>query len=306
MPVKPNNNPPVLGAILAIPSPTHTSLPAPQTGLVLPHRIPAGTIGKRLGITIAKTGGGERVIANLFGMLANATLDVATRFLNHSLIITENSQDAPDPSQKLILDNSDNKVTSPDATADGRGGYSPSPIGNFWDGRLSSVTGLPVMTAITFIGTTYTALNGQQITIPDITFEMVMITMKQGKNIEKTEITGRDTGSVKEYIGRKDWDIQITAIVTASQNVNSDMDLFVQQTGRYPEENMEFIDLLLNAPIAIKILCPYIQKRVNSGGDTWLVIEDGVTINQVEGEYEAQKIIIPCVTDFPLLIQVAG
>ncbi len=157
------------------------------------------------------------------------------------------------------------------------------------------------MCAITFVGTSYTALNGNVITIPTITFEMVMISMKKGRNIEYTDITGRDTGSVKEWISSKDWNIQIKAIITASQNVSDGMTVFYQE-GKYPEENMEKIDLLLNAPIAIKVICPYMNNR----GINYLVIDDDVDISQIEGEYEAQKLIIPCRSDNPLVIQVAN
>ena len=197
------------------------------------------------------------------------------------------------------LANGNIKIFSPDAVPDGKGGYKPS-SSNYWNGMLSSMTNAPVMSAITFYGTTYTALNGQQITIPQITFEMCLIKMKKGKNIEKTNITGRDTGSVKEYIGAKDWDITLNVIVTAAQNVSEGMQSFYQ-IGKYPEENMEKIDLLLNAPISIQVYCPYLNNR----GINYLVIDDGVEISQSEGDYEAQHISIPCCSDNPLIIQVA-
>lgn len=198
--------------------------------------------------------------------------------------------------------NGSNKIYAPDAYPNGKGGYSQ--FGSLWNGRLSSSTNLPVMSSLTFVGTSYISLSGQVITIPTITFEMVMISMTKGRNIEKTEITGRDTGSVKEYISSKDWSIDIRAIVVASQNVVSEGMQNYYQNGKYPEENMEQIDLLLSAPIAIKVICPYIQKRVNNGGDVWLVIEDGVQINQVDSEYEIQRLVIPCITDFPLVVKV--
>lgn len=199
------------------------------------------------------------------------------------------------------LNGSNGRTMSPDAFLDQNGNWISK---GFWNGRLSSTfSNMPVMTSITFVGTTYTSLSGQQITIPSITFEMVLIKMRKGKNIEKTEITGRDTGSVKEYISNKDWDITITAVITASQNVSDGMTKFYQE-GKYPEENMEMIDLLLNAPIAIEVDCFYINKRVNSslGVDkTFLVIEDA-DISQIEGEYEAQRITLTCCTDSPLVL----
>ena len=212
---------------------------------------------------------------SLFGSLANTILDVGIKEIRQSL-----------------------NTFDQDANPDGRGGYKPG-LSSYWNGRLSSVNNLPVMSSLTFIGTSYISLSGQLITIPTITFEMVMISMRKGKNIEKTDITGRDTGSVKEYISAKDWSIELRIVITASQNVSDGMENFYQ-TGKYPEENMEKIDLLLNAPIALEVLCPY----MNSRGVNYLVIDDGVQINQIEGEYEAQRLTIPCLSDNPLIIQV--
>lgn len=227
----------------------------------------------------------------LFGILANDVIDgeFTTDEINEQ---TQNSV------QDLVRN--PNKIFEPDAIPDGKGGYTSGSTG-YWIKKLSSVTGLPVMSAITFVGTTYTALNGQSVTIPTITFEMVFISMIKGRLIEKTEITGRSTGSVKEYIGAKDWSINIKAIIAASQNVSDGMTSYYQN-GKYPEENMEKIDLLLNAPIAIRIICPYMNKR----GIEYIVIDDGVDISQIEGEYEIQRIDIPCVSDNPLIIQVAS
>ncbi len=277
--------------------------------------LPANNINE---IIITKPTMQAGIVTNLFGVLANGLLD---KFINEGLLNglsaleTEQNIDGLIQSGKVDKRSSDNTITDhavydllykdpnpeflPDAIPNGKGGYTTSKTG-FWNGRLSSVTGLPVMTSISFIGTTYTSLSGQQITIPTITFEMVIITMKKGRNIEKTNITGRDSGSVKEYIGAKDWEIEIRAVIMASQNVSEGMDKFYQD-GKYPEENMEIIDLMLNAPIAIKVVCPYMNNR----GVKYIVIDDGVQINQVEGEYEAQRLIIPCVSDSPLALLVS-
>lgn len=258
------------------------------------------------------------VVTNLFGILANSLLDnfiqnaaselnprvdqaINEAQLSQKSNLGDNLTRNPETDQQInnLTFGQKNKF-EPDAIPNGRGGYEQSSTG-YWTKRLSAITGLPVMSAITFVGTTYLSLNGQQVTIPTITFEMVIITMKKGRNIEKTDITGRDTGSVKEWIGMKDWTIEIRAVILASQNVSELMTDYYQE-GKYPEENMEMIDLLINAPIAIKVLCPYMNRR----GVNYLVIDDDVQISQVEGEYEAQRLVIPCVSDNPLYIQVAN
>ena len=121
-----------------------------------------------------------------------------------------------------------------------------------------------------------------------------------GRTIKKTDIQGRDTGSVKEYISRKDWNVEIRAIISAGQPVNSNVEK-MNSDGVYPRWNMSEIWKLLQAPVAIQVKCWYLnQFDIN-----YLVIEDGVDIQQVEGEYSAQRIVIPCVSDNPLIIKVA-
>ena len=264
--------------------------------------IPQVVKGNTINDIISITKNTPSLVTNLFGIAANALLDFgisqAFRYIREARFEEGIQQQVSD------LVNNSAPIYAPDAIPDGKGGFFPS-SNNFWNGRLSSFNNLPVMTSLTFVGTSYTSLSGQVITVPTITFEMVMVSMKKGKNIEKTDITGRDTGSVKEYISAKDWQISIKAVVTASQNVSDGMNNYYQ-TGKYPEENMEMIDILLAAPIAIQIICPYIQRRVNQGGNVWLVFdEDSCEISQIEGEYEAQRLNMNCLTDFPLIVQVA-
>ena len=185
----------------------------------------------------------------------------------------------------------------PDAKPDGKGGFT---IAQNWNGHMSSsLSGMPVMCYFRIIGTTYTAIDGSTITVPDITFETVIITCKLGKNIEKTEVNS-DFGSVKEFINRKDVEIEIRAIVTASAPVNGNIEN-VNQDGVYPMSNMEAIMIALNASISLNIDCRYLKML----GVDYIVIEDGVQINQVEGEYEMQRLIIPCISDNPLVITLA-
>lgn len=259
-------------------------------------------------------------VISLFGIIGTALLDKALSDYLHrgNEAIFENGitqYSAPPGYQSPNSDNEQinksiyslvngSRIYEPDAISDGKGGYKPSSTA-FWNGRLSSSTNQPVMTSLTFVGTTYVALSGKVITIPTITFEMVMVSIKGGRNIEKTDITGNDFGSVKEYISKKDYQIEIRAIIVASQNVTEGL-IPYYQNGKYPEENMEQIDILLNAPIAIQVVCPYINKRCSGGQPTYLVIGDDYDINQVDGEYEIQRLTIPCLTDNPLVIKVAN
>lgn len=186
----------------------------------------------------------------------------------------------------------------PDANPDGLGGFSKT---TGWGGYMSSsLNGMPVMCRLKIVGTTYVALDGTEVTIPDIIFETVIITLKKGKNIEKT-ILNNSTGTVKEYIGNNDWVIEIRAIITASAPVNSDIEKR-SQDGSYPIENMEAIMLMINAPISLKVECWFLNKLA---GIEYITIEDGTSIDQIEGEYEMQRLIIPALSDYPLIITIA-
>lgn len=186
----------------------------------------------------------------------------------------------------------------PDANPDGNGGFTKT---TGWGGYMSSsLNGMPVMCRLKIVGTTYTALDGSQITIPDIIFETVIITLRQGKNVEKTSVNS-NFGTVKEYIGRNDWQIEIRAVITASAPVNQDIQKRAQD-GVYPIENMEAIMIMLNAPISLKVECWFLNKIA---GIEYITIEDGTSIEQIEGEYEMQRLVIPALSDYPLIITIA-
>lgn len=190
-------------------------------------------------------------------------------------------------------------IVSPDALPDGNGGFIPTA---FWGGYMSSsLRGMPVMCRLKFVGGIYTANDGTNITIPDIIFETVVIKLKQNKNIKKTNITGRrNQGSVKETSGRGDWEIDIRAVITASAPLNSNI-LSVNQDGVYPMDNMQALSVLLDSDVSIKVECWYLNKIANIN---WVVIDSGVDISQVEGEYEMQRVTIPCLSDNPLIITI--
>lgn len=186
---------------------------------------------------------------------------------------------------------------NPDAIKNPNGGYSAT---SSWDGYMaSSLVGMPVMCYLKLKGGSYTDTQGDIITFPDIIFETVIITLSMKRYIKKTRITGRNTGSVKEYVSQGDWEIDIRAVITSDAPVNE----FVakkNQTGVYPRENMHQIWQMLQAPIAIPVECWFLQLfDIN-----YIVIEDGVRIEQTEGGYSVQRIVIPALSDHPLIISV--
>jgi len=170
-----------------------------------------------------------------------------------------------------------------------------------WDGRMSSsLSGIPVLCALEFIGGIYTDMAGVQQTIPDVVFETVVISASLDKIIEKTSISGRDQGTIKESIGMNDWRVDIRAIITADAPVSPNIQK-VNQDGVYPRDNIASIMKLVNAPIALPIRCWWLEQL----GIQYLCVEN-MNIEQVEGEYSAQRIVISTVSDKPLVIKIAN
>lgn len=183
----------------------------------------------------------------------------------------------------------------PDAIKNAIGGYDRTAG---WDGKMSSsLEGMPVMCYLKIKGGSYTDTKGNQQNIPDIIFETVVISANLSKNIEKTSIEGRD-GSVKESICINDWDIEIRAIITADAPVNETV-VKRNQMGVYPRDNMSEIYKALKAPIALPIECWFLNQF-----DINYIVVDKAKIEQVEGEYSMQRLVINATSDTPLIITI--
>lgn len=187
---------------------------------------------------------------------------------------------------------------SPDAQLNGTGGYS---VSDRYDGKMSSsLLGMPVMCWIKFVGGTYIDLQGNTIEIPEVVFETIVLSVTVRKNIVRTPIQGRNSGDVSEMISLGNFDVDIRVVITSNAPVNSTITKR-QMIGVYPRENMEAINKMLIAPIAIPVECWYLQQF----GINHLVIADGTSVEQTEGEYETQRLIIPAYSDNPLIIKIA-
>lgn len=187
---------------------------------------------------------------------------------------------------------------SPDALPNGKGGYNQT---SRWDGYMSSsLLGMPVMCYVKFVGGNYIDLQGNVQQIPNIIFENVLMTVTMNKNIVFEDILGRDTGSVKEYIGMGDWDVEMKVAITSEAPVNSSIQKRIQN-GVYPRDNMLEIMRLVTAPIALPVECWFLQQF----GINYLVVNGGMQVEQIEGEYSLQKLTIPFVSDNPLVITIA-
>lgn len=170
-----------------------------------------------------------------------------------------------------------------------------------WDGYMSSsLIGMPVLSYLKIIGGTYLDLQGRRFTIPSVTFETCLMSLQLGKNINISTINGRDTGSIKEYIGLGDWTIDIRAVISSDSPVNSSVRK-KHSDGVFPRDNMSEIWKVLRCPISL----PVDSWFLNQFDIYYITIMDGATIEQVEGEYSYPRIVIPALSDNPLIIKIA-
>lgn len=147
-----------------------------------------------------------------------------------------------------------------------------------------SQLGTPIWDRVTFKAMNYTLSDGTERTSPEMTFEAILISVSFPRNIVKTEIVGRN-GTVKEYIGEGDTQITFRGIITGAN-------------GHYPMEEVGILKDIIKAPIAIPVVCRYLQ---NLDIDT-IVFEDR-SLEQEEGGYSYQTFSLNAISDTPIEVK---
>jgi hypothetical protein len=145
--------------------------------------------------------------------------------------------------------------------------------------------GTPVMADVTFKGGSYTDKDGNNITFDDVTLVTVLMTVSQAKKIITTEIQGRD-GTVKEYIGLGDYELQIDGMLTGAN-------------GQYPTDQVLALKKVLVAPIAVEIVAKYLQNL-----DIFNVVINEFSLPQEAGRYSTQSFSIRALSDTPIELQI--
>lgn len=112
----------------------------------------------------------------------------------------------------------------------------------------------------------------------DFRIDDVLLTVSQSKKIITTEIQGRD-GTVKEYIGLDDFQVQITGRLNGTYNVN-------------PKELTRQLKIILSAGQPLEITSWYLQNL----DITDIVVKD-FNFGQTEGEYSTQYFTINAMSD---------
>lgn len=147
-----------------------------------------------------------------------------------------------------------------------------------------SQLGTPIWDRVTFKAVNYTLPDGTERTSPEMTFEAILISVSFPRNIVKTEIVGRN-GTIKEYIGEGDAQITFRGIITGAN-------------GHYPLEEVGVLMDIIKAPIAIPVVCKYLQ---NLDIDT-IVFEDR-SLEQEEGGYSYQTFSLNAISDTPIEVK---
>lgn len=149
-----------------------------------------------------------------------------------------------------------------------------------------SPLGTPVVADIVLQGGIYTNENGRLVTIRDITLATVVVAMSQPKRIIRTEIQGSD-GSVKEYIGMDDYQINIQGLIAGTN-------------GTFPFQEVAALHDICRAPITIPVVSAYFQLF-----DIFSLVITEFTFDQEPGGYSKQTFTINAISDKPveLIIQ---
>ena len=153
-------------------------------------------------------------------------------------------------------------------------------------GLYLSPLGTPVMQDLTFGAVPYTEpVTGIIRKTAELKLINILLTASQQKMIVKTEIPGRD-GTVKEYIGMGDWEVQINGIITGPN-------------GHHPADEIIALKNVLKANVPIPVTCTWL----NNLDINFLVIMDH-TLPQEAGGYCKQPFSISAISDPVITITV--
>ena len=145
----------------------------------------------------------------------------------------------------------------------------------------AALNGSPLYSNLEVNELQWTDFSGQTKGFPGMAFNTVLMTVSQQKNIVETSIQGSDDGSVFEYSGMNNYEVNINIIITGN-NIN----------GEYPSGvtgGVEDVLKMLECPYPIKVSSWYLQMfNIQE-----LVILD-YEMGQEPGGISQQPITIKC------------
>lgn len=145
--------------------------------------------------------------------------------------------------------------------------------------RISQI-GTPVMSDLSF----------GQITVDGIKLpvfnpiDTVIFTVQQSKNIVKTAIQGR-SGTIKEYIGNGDYQINIKGVICG-------------ENGVYPYDDVANLQQYMDAAASLPIVSQFLQQF-----GIYEIVVESFTLGQREGFYSTQLFEITAVSDAPVILK---
>lgn len=146
--------------------------------------------------------------------------------------------------------------------------YPMQPLGG------NTLSGDPIYHKLEISAKDFTSFDGTPQGYPDLVFNTVLIKCKQQKNVVETTIQGSDDGSVFEYSGLNNYDIELNIIITG-------------QNGVYPDNDIDNIMKLLTAQVSVKVDSWYLHHL-----NIYEIIIVDYEISQESGGISQQQIIV--------------
>lgn len=149
----------------------------------------------------------------------------------------------------------------------------------------SGFLGTPVWSNLVIEAQSYTdPVTGAVVEVPQFIFDTVLIVITRKHNIIRTPVQGLD-GTIKEYIAKGDWDINIKGGIFGSVN-------------RRPTDDISKLKQIEAANIALTVQSPFFKEfDINS------IVIDSATFPQIAGGYAYQMFDINAISDVPVILQ---
>lgn len=162
------------------------------------------------------------------------------------------------------------------------------PIGPAEDDIIkTSDLGTPILSNLVIGAGSYVDANGVTQQWNDIELDTVILTVSQTKKIVETEIQGKDH-EVKEYIGLKDYEIQLQGGIFGTQDA-------------FPKDAVRALKKALASPQPLAFASWWLQ---NLDIDTVVVFT--FDIPETEGEYASQYFTATVKSDVPVEVNITG
>lgn len=151
----------------------------------------------------------------------------------------------------------------------------------------TSQLGTPILSNLVIGAGSYVDANGVTQQWDDIELDTIILTVSQTKKIVETEIQGKDH-EVKEYIGLRDYEIQLQGGIFGTQN-------------SFPKDAVKALKKAMASPQPLAFASWWLQ---NLDIDTVVVYD--FEMPETEGEYASQYFTATVKSDVPVEVNITG